>query len=199
MSSRVYLFVAAGVGAMLPATAEAHLATTRFGDFYGGVLHLGTAPEHVLALLALGLLAGLQDPRDGRWILAAAPLGLLAGGLVALVLPQGMPAPAVGMVLLTLLGLLAAVARPVPALPLAAAGLLVGLLHGYQNGLAASDAAVVSLFILGVVACGLVGLALIAALAVATRRRVAWGVVALRTGGSWIAAIGVMMLGFGLA
>lgn len=198
MSSRLYLCVAAGVGAMVPATAEAHLATTRFGDFYGGALHLGTAPEHVLALLALGLLAGLQDPRDGRWILAAAPLGLLAGGAVALVLPQGTPAAAIGMVLLTLLGLLAALARPVPALPLAGAGLLIGLLHGYQNGLAASDASVVSLFILGFVACGLVGLALIAALAVATRQRTAWGVIALRAGGSWIAAIGVMMLGFGL-
>ena len=198
MSRRVCLRVAAVVGAMAPTPAEAHLATTRFGDFYGGVLHLGTALEHVLALLALGLLAGLQDPRDGRWILVAAPLGLLAGGSVAIMLPQGTPAPAVGMALLTLLGLLAALARPVPALPLAAAGLLVGLLHGYQNDLAASDASIASLFILGVVACGLVGLTLIAATAVATRQRAAWGVIALRAGGSWIAAIGVMMLGFGL-
>lgn len=191
--------IAAALAAMLPGSAEAHLATTRFGDFYGGALHLATAPEHALALLALGLLTGLQDPRAGRWVIAAAPLGLLAGAAAAVLLPLGMPATAVAMTLLTALGLLAALAWRVPLLPLAGLGLVVGLLHGYQNGLAVTEATVVVLFVLGVVAGGLVCLAVIAAGAVAARQQVAWGAIGLRAGGSWIAAIGVMMLGLGLA
>lgn len=199
MSNRSCLWAIAGVGAVTPTAAEAHLATTRFGDFYGGVLHLGTAPEHVLALLALGLLCGLQDPRDGRWAVAAMPLGLLIGGVAAVLLPQGVPAAAIGMALLTLVGLVAALAWRVPTLPLAGAGLVIGLLHGYQNGLAAGDASAAALFVVGVVASGLVSLTLVTAVAVTTRQRTAWGVIALRAGGSWIAAIGIMMLGFRMA
>jgi urease accessory protein len=191
--------IAAALAAMLPGSAEAHLATTRFGDFYGGALHLTTAPEHALALLALGLLTGLQDPRNGRWVIAAAPLGLLAGAAAAVLLPLGMPATAVAMALLTALGLLAALAWRVPLLPLAGLGLVVGLLHGYQNGLAVTEATVAVLFVLGIVAGGLVCLAVIAAGAVAARQQVAWGAIGLRAGGSWIAAIGVMMLGLGIA
>lgn len=196
--SSVTCGIAAALAAMLPDSAEAHLATTRFGDFYGGALHLTTAPEHALTLLALGLLTGLQDPRAGRWVIAAAPLGLLVGAAAAVLLPLGMPASVAGMALLTALGLLAALAWQTPLLPLAGLGLVVGLLHGYQNGLAATDASVVALFVAGVAAAGLVCLALIAAGALAARQQLAWGTIGLRAGGSWIAAIGVMMLGFSL-
>jgi urease accessory protein len=184
---------------MAPQAAEAHLATTRFGDFYGGALHVVTAPEHVLALLALGLVTGLQEPRDGRWMLAAAPAGLLAGSLAALVLPLTAPTAALGMAVLLGLGLLVALAWRVPAVLLSGLGLLVGLLHGYQNGLAIGSATVAYLFILGITASGLVAVALIAAAATRLHQRVAWGNVAIRAGGSWIAALGLMMLGFAFA
>jgi len=191
--------IAATLAVMLPGSAEAHLATTRFGDFYGGALHLATAPEHILALLVLGLFTGRQDPQAGRWVIAAAPLGLLAGAVAAVLLPLGLPTSAAGMALLTALGLLAALAWRTPVLPLAGLGLLVGSLHGYQNGLAATDASVVALFVAGVAAAGLVCLVLIAAGAVAARQQFAWGAIVLRAGGSWIAAIGIMMLGFRMA
>jgi len=96
-------------------------------------------------------------------------------------------------------GLLAALAWRTPVLPLAGLALLVGSLHGYQNGLAATDASVVALFVAGVAAAGLVCLVLIAAGAVAARQQFAWGAIGLRAGGSWIAAIGIMMLGFRMA
>lgn len=189
----------AALGILVPVPAEAHLATTRFGDFYGGALHVATAPEHVLALLALGLLSGLQQPRDARWMLAAAPFGLLAGALIAVAAPLDVLASALDMAVLLSLGLLVTFAWRLRAAVLAGAGLLVGLLHGYQNGLEIGEGTVMPLFVLGVAASGLIAVALIAAGAVTLQQRTSWGRIALRAGGSWIAAIGVMILGFAVA
>jgi hydrogenase/urease accessory protein HupE len=185
--------------AMAPRVSEAHLASTRFGDFYGGAIHVITAPEHVLALLALGLLAGLQERTVGRWMLLAAPLGLLCGTALALSVSNGAPLSALGMALLVLLGLLVAWGRRFAVPVVGALGLLVGLLHGYQNGLAVTGDVVAYLFVLGVTSVGLAAIALIAAGAAAATARLGWTAIAARAGGSWIAAVGVMMLGFALA
>jgi urease accessory protein len=61
--------------------------SSRFGDFYGGMLHPLTALEHAVPSLALGLLAGQQGARAARWLLLIFPLGLLVGAALATVIP----------------------------------------------------------------------------------------------------------------
>ena len=77
------LFCTGSLLAVAPLTVQAHLVSTRFGDFYGGMLHPLSALEHALPWLAVGLLAGFQGARFGRWILLAFPVGLLLGLMYA--------------------------------------------------------------------------------------------------------------------
>ena len=93
------------------------------------------------------------------------------------------------------LGLLVAAAWRLPLALLIALGALFGLSHGYENGRAMTPETATHLFILGVVAVGVVATALVSAATLAATARAAWPRVAVRIAGSWIAAIGIMMVG----
>ncbi|HZY02753.1 MAG TPA: hypothetical protein VFF02_04585, partial [Anaeromyxobacteraceae bacterium] len=82
-----------------------------------------------------------------------------------------------------------------PALVVGLAAAL-GLLHGYLNGSAMAQAGLGALGLLGIVASVFVLAALGAALVVGVRAP--WGRVAVRVAGSWIAAIGLLSLGWSL-
>jgi len=96
--------------------------------------------------------------------------------------------------LLIVLGILVAVGAQLDALVITPLAALTGLVHGLENAGAfvASDSGLVA--VAGIVAAVLVLTLLIAALAVSPRA--AWTRIALRVGGSWIAAIGMLMLGW---
>lgn len=178
---------------LLPTPALAHSVGERFGDFYGGILHPLTALEHLLAFIAIGLLAGQQKPKTARWMLLAFPLGLLLGCLGAF---WSEPVPAVPLVnrcSFVVVGALVAVARPVPRPLLIAIGVLFGITHGYENGVGMTSGLAWHLYSLGIVLSGIALVALAAAVAVSLR--VAWQRIAIRVVGSWIAAIGILMLG----
>lgn len=194
MSRRRPITVLAAIAmAIGPLSAQAHLVSTRFGDFYGGMLHLSLTLEHVLPLIALGLLAGLQEPRTGRWILVATPFGLLCGVLLGTAAPNLLPIEWINKASFVVLGLLVATAWHLPLAVLAGLGWLFGLSHGYGNGLAVTAETAVVLFSAGVIACGFVLLSLVAAAIVVLSRRADWFRIAVRAAGSWIAAIGVMV------
>lgn len=179
---------------LLPAAAEAHLVSTRFGDFYGGMLHPLTALEHVLPMLALGLLAGLQEARVARWVLVAAPAGLLVGLALALALPGLTDVSLVNRGSFVFLGILVALGTRLPTAALCVIGGLFGLTHGYENGVALGEGVETNLFALGVATAGLVGWTLVAAVTVALVQRAGWARIAVRAAGSWVAAIGVMVM-----
>ena len=48
---------AVALSTLLPSWASAHLVNTDVGEFYAGMLHPLTSPEHLLPTLALALLA----------------------------------------------------------------------------------------------------------------------------------------------
>jgi hydrogenase/urease accessory protein HupE len=73
---------------------------------------------------------------------------------------------------------------------------LVGTVHGYLNGAAMSQARLGALGLVGIVASLFVVVALAAALVVAIRAP--WGRIAVRVAGSWIVAIGLLLLGWTL-
>lgn len=180
--------------ALLATSAHAHSSVKGVGDFYAGFLHPLTALEHVLPFLALGILCGQRGPRAQ----AALPLfwiALMVGATVALWLP-GLP----GVDLLNILsglvlGALIALAAPLPAPAYLALSLVFGLGHGYGNGTAVTALIKPYLFIPGV---GLAGLVVTGYGVIMTdyvlRRNVGWMTIAVRVAGSWIAAIGLLVL-----
>ena len=177
-----------------PAPAHAHLVTTGLGPFYDGVSHFALTPEDFLPAIALALLAGQRGSRAGRIALFALPGAWLAGGLVGLVLPTIHTATLLTTVsFLALGGLVAAEARLRPEWVRALA-VVVGLLHGYLNGAAMAQAKLGALGLTGIVATLFVAVAFASALVVAIRAP--WGRIAVRVAGSWIVAIGLLLLGW---
>jgi urease accessory protein len=192
----IRVLAAAAAIVLWPAAAHAHLVTTGLGPFYDGVSHFALTPEDFLPAIALAPLAGQRGSRTGRLALFALPGAWLAGGLVGLALPTIHTAALVTTLsFLALGGLVAAEARLRPEWVTALA-VVVGLLHGYLNGTAMAQAKLGTLGLIGIVSTLFVAVALAAALVVAIRAP--WGRIAVRVAGSWIVAIGLLLLGWSL-
>ena len=189
--------VAATAAALLvPATSHAHLVNTGLGPFYDGVSHFALTPEDLLPALALALLAGQRGSRTGRLALFALPAAWLAGGLLGLGLPAIGDATAVTTVSFLALGGLVAGEARLRTGWMTALALVLGLLHGCLNGSAMSAARLGALGLFGIVATLFVAVALTAALVVTLRAP--WARIAVRVAGSWIAATGLLLLGWSL-
>jgi len=182
---------------LLPAVAQAHLVTTGLGPFYDGVTHFLLTPEDLLPVVALALLAGLRGARAGRLALFALPGAWLAAGLIGLALPTSdwsLALPTLSFVALG--GLVAADARLRPGW-VATIAVVVGALHGGFNGAAMAEARLGALGLAGIATAVFVTVALFAALVVVLRAP--WTRIAVRVAGSWIAATGLLMLGWSLS
>jgi len=181
---------------LLPTTAHAHLVSTGLGPFYDGVLHFLLTLEDLLPVVALALLAGLRGTRSGRLAMFVLPVAWLAGGLIGLAFPAaGSSATLTTLSFVVLGGLVAADARLRPAW-VAAIAAVVGLLHGDYNGAAMAEPKVGVLGLVGIAATVFVTVALATALVVALRSP--WARIAVRVAGSWVAATGLLMLGWSL-
>jgi hydrogenase/urease accessory protein HupE len=181
---------------LLPAPAEAHLVTTGLGPVYDGVTHLFFSADDLVAAIALALLAGLNGPLAGRRALFGVSGGWLLGGVAGLAaMTPLLPASATALWLIVLGALTATGARMSPWI-VAAIGVSLGLGHGSLNGSAIRDAARDGLALAGIVAAVFTVTALASALVVSLRA--AWTRIAVRVAGSWIAAIGLLMLGWTL-
>ena len=179
-----------------PSAAQAHLIDSRLGDFYGGVLHPLTAFEEVLPWLALAALAAFQGAERARWLLVVFPLSLPAGCALSQVLPSPSFFPAVTVALIALTGLAVAAAVKLPLPVLLGLAAVMGLVHGHQNGQAMTATTDHLLFISGVAAIGYGVMTLATGGAIAFLRGVGgWRPIALRASGSWVAAVGIMVLG----
>lgn len=189
--------LAAGALLLAAPPAWAHGTLPGGGGFLTGALHPFAAVEHLVLLLALGLLMGrLTRERRGpglALLAAGLALGLAAAAtLAALPLPASARGPAI-LALALACGLLLALERLPPPPLLAAMGLGAGLLVGLDTDLAAPPLAPA----LGV----LVGVFLIVLDAAALS---AWATrppfpIVRRVAGSWIAATAFMLLALALA
>jgi hydrogenase/urease accessory protein HupE len=173
----------------------AHLVTTGFGPFYDGLLHVLETPQDLLPVVALALFAGLRGAKQGRLVLFLLPAAWLAGGLAGLLLPMRV-GPVAATASLLLCGLLVATDARLPSAATAALAVLVGLAHGIENGGAMARMTVGIPGLIGIVATTFVVSALAAALVVSLR--VSWARIAVRVAGSWIAATGLLLVGWSL-
>ncbi len=180
--------------ASYPSGAEAHLVTTGLGPLYDGLVHFALAPEDVVPALALALLAGLRGATHGRRALFVLPAAWLLGGVIGLTVHGGVSPIWTALSFVVLGGLVAADAQlPVGATSVLAA--LLGLGHGYLNGSALAQPGLGAVGLLGIVAAVFTLVALAASFVVPLRA--AWTRVVVRVAGSWIAAIGLLLIGWG--
>jgi len=175
-------------------SARAHLQTTGMGPVYDGLMHFLTSPEDLVSALALALLAGLRGVAHGRravFVLPAAWLVGCLGGLNAAASVTGALGTAFALLVLGAL-VVTDVKLSVSALSVLAA--LLGLVHGYFNGSGMGVSVASIAAALGVAAAVFVLVVLVAAFV--TTLRAQWARIAVRVGGSWIAASGLLMLGW---
>jgi hydrogenase/urease accessory protein HupE len=177
-----------------PFAAHAHLASTGFGPFYDGLTHLAMSPDDILGIVAVSLLAGLLSNRHGRWVLFVLPVAWIAGGGIGLLSNREAELGAWNAVSVLVIGALVAADWKLPLPVVAGLALALGFLHGFLNGLGMGRDANAVLALTGIGSGCFVIVALTAALAVklrATRARIV-----VRVAGSWIAAVGLLMLGW---
>ena len=179
---------------LFPAQAEAHLMNTGFGRFYDGLAHPLVTPEDLLPVVAVALLAGLGGARSGRFSLFVLPAAWLAGMAAGRVAAPHAAAPWVIPALTITLGALVAADRKLPVSVIAGGAIVLGLVHGVQNGagLAPTNSGITG--VLGVMCTIFVLAALISGAVVSLRKP--WTRIVVRVAGSWIAAIGLLMLGW---
>lgn len=198
--SRIARQTAARVAALIAASgclrAEAHLNSTGMGPVYDGLAHFAMSPDDLVPVLALALLAGLRGADAARRALFALPATWLMGCLL------GMNAPAVNvgsawaaLNFLVLGGLVAADAKLSPRV-LSALAVVLGLAHGYLNGSGLGRSGQSFVAVLGLTSAVFVTIALASSFVV--RLRAHWARIAVRVAGSWIAASGLLMLGWTL-
>jgi hydrogenase/urease accessory protein HupE len=182
--------------ALLPSPAEAHLVTTGLGPIYDGISHVLMSPDDLVPILAMALLAGLNGPAAGRRTLFALTGAWILGGVAGFLVGRPFVPAALPTASFLLLGGLTAADRRLSPAVVTALAVAVGLLHGWLNGAGIAESQREALGLVGIASATFVLVALASALVVSLRAE--WTRIAVRVAGSWIAAIGLLMLGWSL-
>jgi urease accessory protein len=195
MTARTWLFFATAL-VLAAGPAMAHPPPLGITGFTGGLLHPLFVPAHALALLGLGLLIAQQDHWASAVLVSfvavlAAGLGVMTLGVV----PRFANETAI--VLAGVMGLLVAIARPMPKIAgclLAAAAAFTIALDSPPEVLSVNEA---NIMLLGTgIGATFVPLLVAACL---SRFTGGWARIATRILGSWIAASAILVLALRLA
>jgi urease accessory protein len=172
-----------------PISAHAHLVQTGFGTFYDGVAHVFLTPADLLLVVGLALLAGSSGPAAARSMLFALPSAWFIGALAGSAIPIGNSFQSLTTFSFGLAGVLVALNVKLPRTWLIGLAEVSGLIHGFANDAPkdwlCSAGATTAIFSL---------ITLLAALVVSLRAY--WARITVRVAGSWIAATGLLMLGW---
>ena len=175
-------------------SAHAHLMNTGLGPFYDGLAHLFVTPEDLLPVIALALFAGLSGPQSGRAVLFILPVAWLAGALIGVFSDVPLSLPVTTALVTIAFGVLVAADRSLPLRLVVGCAVVLGLLHGSLNGTDLGQQRAFGISIAGVAVALFVIVSLLAGQV--TSLRLAWQRIVVRVAGSWIAAIGLFMLGW---
>jgi urease accessory protein len=144
----------AGLAAMAPTAAWAHPGHEEAGGLVAGFWHPLTGADHLVAMVLVGVWAGLLAPEKRAALLI--PLGFLgamtAGFVSSAVLGGGLAEPLI-LLSLAMLGLAAAFRVCAPTELAVAAAALFGFAHGMAHGFETPEGAFPALFALGFLAC----------------------------------------------
>lgn len=178
----------------LPGVAQAHLVTSGLGSFYDGALHLLLSPADMLGLAAAALLAGLRGRQAARLTVVVLPIAWLFAGLVGLTVPVALDLTRLGVLSLVVLGGLVAVDARLPPIAVALLAGAFGTLQGLESGSVMITLGAGGTSLAGTVLAVLL-ITLLTSAAVAPLQAF-WARVAVRVAGSWVVAVGVLMLGW---
>jgi len=174
--------------------AHAHLVTTGLGPVYDGVVHLALSPADLAIIVVLTLLAAMRGARAGRALLALLPVAWLAGGAAGLSFPLETSLEWATGLSLMLAGALVAADRDLPLAAIATPAAIVGFVQGLFTGSALASTPSGTLELAGTVAALIVAVTLVGGLVASLR--VFWARIVVRMVGGWIAAIGLLMIGW---
>ncbi|SPF39029.1 conserved membrane hypothetical protein [Syntrophobacter sp. SbD1] len=176
--------------------AEAHLVTTGLGPVYDGIAHLALSPADLAVVVVLVLLAAMRGPRQSRWLLALLPTAWIVGGLGGLTFQITASLDwATGLSLL-LAGALVAADLNLPLPVVATLAAIIGGFNGFSTGAALARTPHAALELLGILVALIVIVTLIAGVVVPLKAF--WMRIAVRVLGSWVAATGLLMIGWSL-
>ena len=182
---------------LLPRSAAAHLVTTGLGPVYDGISHVLMSPDDLVPIIALAVLAGLNGRAAGRSALFGVTAAWLAGGIFGVLSPAAAVLPAsTTAASFLLLGSLTALDRRLSPRVVATLAVAIGLLHGWLNGVSIAEGQREGSGLVGIASATFALVAMSSASVVALRAP--WARLAVRVAGSWVAAIGLLMLGWSL-
>jgi urease accessory protein len=204
MNVKSAIFLLALLTLCFPNAAYAHLVSTRFGEFYNGMLHPTTTLLHALPWLTLGFLAAFQPLKHARIMLIVFPfsvmLGVVLGYFFGLTLGS---APIVfveyiNLASILILGILVVIGKQLPMSIAVGLTMLFGLSHGYANANLELAGSGYLLYLGGIMLAAYLSLCLTSAAGILMTRKYTWGRIAIRAGGSWVLAVGIIFSGFTL-
>jgi hypothetical protein len=177
--------------------AEAHLVSTGIAPVYDGIVHFALTAGSVLPVMALALYAGLRGAPTARGVLFTLPpslfVGLYLGALTPAPLSGALDAGATAVSFLVL-GVLLAADLHLPSMVITVIAGLLGLIRGGLDGVAlASDGLGMSALFGEAVAC-FVLTALLSAGVLCLQ--VHWARIGVRVAGSWLSALGLLLIGW---
>lgn len=184
------LVLAAGVP-----QAHAHLLETGLGPVYDGIAHFALTPEDLLPALALAVLAGLRGRDHARRTIFVLPLAWLLAGFFGASAKVALP-DSLSWAPLLVLGSLVAADLRLSVTATTALAVALGIFLGLANGYAMAQAGAGVRGVAGIVSAVFVVTTLGAACAIAWQS--GWLRIAWRVAGSWIAASGLLLLGWSL-
>lgn len=182
----------AAVAATRP--AGAHLVETGFGAFYDGVAHFSVSLTDLLVVIALALFAAQQGIRAARYMVIVLPVAWLIGGLIGMYWPSQGALSLLTTLSFALCGMLVALNINAQDISVAVFASAVGALHGFVNGATMTVEGARGLALTGVVSALFLLTTILSAEVV--KLPVGWPQIAVRVAGSWIAATGLLMLGW---
>ena len=178
---------------LFPQLAHAHLVSTGAGPFYDGSAHFFVSFEEILPVIALSLYAGLRGTRYARWTLVIVPACWILGSGIGMRIPDT-PLFLVSTVLLLLCGVLLASDWKISVAAYCWIAAVISALLGFVNGVAMRSAGASA--VLGAVIAALIIAVFASALAV--KLSAGWTRIAIRVAGSWLAALGLLSLGWSI-
>lgn len=190
------VLAAAAVWLALAAPAAAHAnEVVRFGSFLGGITHPVLGPDHLLAMLSVGIVSTQLGGRAILTVPATFVAFMAVGGTIGLVtgaIPMEMIELGIAASVLVLGGMIA-VARRIPVLAVMAGVAFFGSLHGYAHGVETPTIAEPAQYAAGFL-LGTAGIHLAGVLIGEVARQYRAGIPVLRTAGGGIAVLGVLFL-----
>lgn len=190
-----WLLVTGTIYLLLPVRADAHLPTVGLGPVYDGIFHFLMSPEDLIPVIAVALLSGQRGPSVGRRVLWLVPVAWFLGGLTGMLAGSGRGSALTFVSFLLFGGLVAANAK-VSLRVISVLSAFLGFFHGYLNGVGINFYNDGVYIIFGIALTIFMVVALFSSFVIPLRRQ--WALIVVRVAGSWIAASGLLLVGWTL-